>query len=40
VTCSECDRSYWYRNGELVELSTLLAQLDFEAGRGKRHIGV
>jgi hypothetical protein len=38
VSCSECDRSYWYKNGELIELSTLLSQLALDGWRGKRRI--
>ena len=35
---SECDRNFWFRNGELVELRTLLSQLSLDGWKGKRYI--
>ena len=37
-SCSECDRNYWFRNGELVDLTTLLSQLSLDTWKGKRRI--
>ena len=37
-SCSECDRNYWFRNGELVDLTTLLSQLSLDSWKGKRRI--
>jgi len=37
-SCSECDRNFWFRNGEVVELRTLLSQLSLDGWKGKRHI--
>ena len=37
-SCSGCDRNFWYRNGELVDLTTLLPTLTLDAWKGKRRI--
>jgi hypothetical protein len=37
-SCSECDRNFWFRNGELVDLTTLLSQLSLDGWKGKRRI--
>ena len=38
VSCPDCDQSYWYRNGELIDLTALLPELALDGGRGKRRI--
>jgi hypothetical protein len=37
-SCSECDRNFWFRNGELVDLAALLPQLSLDSWKGKRRI--